>query len=160
MQERIFQPLAMTDTGFYVPAEKQERFAANYYSDDKGRFIIRDDPSKSDYLLKPGLSSGGGGLVATASDYMRFLLMIANDGEWEGRRILSPESVELMRTNQLPKGVGWIGFGDEERTGVGFGLGFSVTVEPNDKKNPHPAKTNTAGAARPARTIGSRPTTS
>ena len=57
--------------------------------------------------------------------------MIANNGEWDGKRILSPESVELMRTNQLPAGVGWIGFGEFERTGVGFGLGFSVTVEPN-----------------------------
>ena len=76
--------------------------------------------------------------MATASDYMRFLLMIANDGEWEGQRILSPESVELMRTNQLPEGVDWIGFGDDERTGVGFGLGFSVTVEPNDKEPRRP----------------------
>ena len=74
LKERIFEPLSMTDTGFYVPAEKEARFAANYYSDGKGRMIIRDDPSKSGYLLKPGLSSGGGGLVGTASDYMRFLL--------------------------------------------------------------------------------------
>ncbi len=136
LQQRIFEPLSMTDTAFYVPAEKQGRFAANYYHDDKGRFIIRDDPAHSDYLLKAGLPSGGGGLVATASDYMRFLLMIANDGKWDGKRLLSPESVELMRTNQLPEGVKWIGFGDDERTGVAFGLGFSVTMEPNDQKNP------------------------
>ena len=57
-------------------------------------------------------------------------LMIAGGGEWNGRRILSPASVELMRTNQLPDGVGWIGFGDEERTGVGFGLGFAVVLDP------------------------------
>ena len=133
LQERIFEPLAMTDTGFYVPATKQSRFAANYFHDDQRRFIIRDDPSQSDYLLKPGLPSGGGGMVGTAGDYMRFLLMIANDGQWNGQRFLSPESVELMRTNQLPEGVGWIGFGDQERTGVGFGLGFSVTVEESDK---------------------------
>lgn len=135
LAERIFEPLGMSDTAFYVPAEKASRFAANYYSDGKGRMIIRDDPTKSGYLNKPVLPSGGGGLVGTASDYMRFLLMIAGDGEWNGRRVLSPESVQLMRTNQLPKEVGWIGFG-EERTGVGFGLGFSVTVEPNDKTNP------------------------
>jgi len=136
LEERIFEPLAMTDTAFYVPAEKQARFAANYFSDGKGRLIIRDEPSKSPYLLKPGLASAGGGLVGTASDYMRFLLMIAGDGQLDGRRILSRESVDLMRTNQLPEGVDWIGFGGDKRTGVGFGLGFSVTVEPSDK-TPH-----------------------
>jgi CubicO group peptidase (beta-lactamase class C family) len=133
LNERIIEPLEMTDTDFFVPAAKQSRFAANYYSDGKGRMIIRDDPAKSGYLQKPGLSSGGGGLVGTASDYMRFLLMIAGDGEWQGKRILSRESAELMHTNQLPKGVDWIGFADGKRTGVGFGLGFSVTVEPSDK---------------------------
>jgi len=131
--ERIFAPLGMTDTAFLVPAEKQSRFAANYYTDGKGQVIIRDDPARSSYLRKPGLASGGGGLVGTASDYMRFLLMIAGGGEWNGKRILSPESVERMRTNQLPSGVDWIGFGDDQRSGVGFGLGFSVTVEPGDK---------------------------
>jgi len=136
LQQRIFGPLGMTDTAFYVPAEKQARFAANYFSDGKGRLIIRDEPSKSPYLLKPGLASAGGGLVGTASDYMRFLLMIAGDGQLDGRRILSRESVDLMRTNQLPEGVDWIGFGGDKRTGVGFGLGFSVTVEPSDK-TPH-----------------------
>lgn len=136
LKERIFEPLAMTDTGFFVPAEKQARFAANYYSDGKGRLIIRDDPTKSGYLHKPGLASGGGGLVGTASDYMRFLLMIANGGEWQGKRILSADSAERMHMNQLPKDVDWIGFGDEKRTGVGFGLGFSVTVEKSDK-SPH-----------------------
>jgi CubicO group peptidase (beta-lactamase class C family) len=148
LKQRIFEPLEMTDTGFFVPAEKQERFAANYYSDGKGRLIIRDDPTKSGYLRKPGLSSGGGGLVGTASDYLRFLLMIAGDGEWQGRRILAPESVELMRTNQLPKGVDWIGFGADKRPGVGFGLGFSVTVEPGDKTpNNHKDEYGWGGAA-------------
>lgn len=131
--ERIFEPLAMTDTAFYVPEEKQSRFAANYYTDGKGKVIVRDAPTRSGYLRKPGLASGGGGLVGTASDYLRFLLMIAGDGEWNGKRILSSESVELMRTNQLPKGVDWIGFGEDQRQGVGFGLGFSVTVEPGEK---------------------------
>ncbi len=134
--KRIFEPLGMTDTAFYVPADKQDRFATNYYSDGKGRMIVRDDPTKSRYLLKPGLLSGGGGLVGTASDYMRFLLMIAGDGEFNGQRILSKESVNLMRTDQLPKMAGWVKFGEEERTGVGYGLGFSVTVEPH-KANPH-----------------------
>ena len=157
LKERIFEPLGMTDTGFFVPAEKQARFAANYYSDGKGRLIIRDDPAKSGYLHKPGLSSGGGGLVGTASDYMRFLLMIANGGEWQGKRILSPESVERMRTNQLPKGVDWIGFGDEQAHGRRLRPGFLGDGRTRVTRIRTPAKTSTAGAARPARTIGSRP---
>jgi CubicO group peptidase (beta-lactamase class C family) len=133
---RIFEPLGMTDTGFYVPPEKAARFAANYYSDDKGRMIIRDDPTQSRYLIKPRLLSGGGGLVGTASDYMRFLLMVAGGGELDGHRLLSPESVRLMTTNQTPKQAGWITFGDEVTTGVAYGLGFAVTVEPSEA-NPH-----------------------
>ena len=104
LHERIFEPLSMTDTAFYVPAEKQSRFAANYYTDGKGQTIIRDDPARSGYLRKPGLSSGGGGLVGTASDYMRFLLMIENDGEWNGTADSLAESVELMRHQPAPQG--------------------------------------------------------
>jgi CubicO group peptidase (beta-lactamase class C family) len=136
LHERIFAPLGMTDTGFHVPPDEQSRFAANYYSDGKGRLIIRDEPTKSLYLRKPGLLSGGGGLVGTAADYMRFLLMVAGDGRLQGKRILSKESVKLMTTNQLPEHAGWVTFGEDVRTGVGFGLGFSVTVEPH-QANPH-----------------------
>lgn len=135
LHERIFGPLGMTDTGFYVPHEKQSRFAANYYSDGKGRLIIRDEPTASGYLSKPGLLSGGGGLVGTAADYMRFLLMVAGDGQVDGRRILSPASIKLMTTSQVPEQAGWVTFSDDVRTGVGYGLGFSVTVEP-DEANP------------------------
>ncbi len=136
---RIFKPLGMTDTAFYVPEEKQDRLATNYYSDGKGRMIIRDDPKRSAYLTKPGLLSGGGGLVGTATDYMRFLLMVAGDGEFNGQQILSKESVDLMRTDRVPKMAGWVTFGEEVRQGVGYGLGFSVTTEPH-KSNPHASK--------------------
>jgi CubicO group peptidase (beta-lactamase class C family) len=139
LSKRIFEPLGMTDTGFYVPEDKVDRFAANYYSDGEGRMIIRDDPKRSGYLRKPGLLSGGGGMVGTASDYVRFLLMIDGDGEFNGQRILSKESVDLMRTDRVPKRAGWVKFGDEERTGVGYGLGFSVTTEAH-KNNPHAKK--------------------
>ena len=139
LEERLFKPLGMTDTDFFVPEEKQPRFAANYYSDGKGRMILRDDPTKSGYLRKPGLLSGGGGLVGTTSDYMRFLLMIANDGQVGSQQILKPATVKLMRTNQVPTSAGWVKFGPEERTGVGYGLGFSVTVEPH-KANPYAHK--------------------
>jgi CubicO group peptidase (beta-lactamase class C family) len=136
LEERLFQPLGMTDTGFYVPDGKRERFATNYFSDGKGRMIIRDDPRRSGYRNKPGLLSGGGGLVGTASDYMRFLLMIANDGKVGDKQLLKKETVDMMRTDRVPKVAGWVKFNPEERTGVGYGLGFSVTVEPS-KANPH-----------------------
>jgi CubicO group peptidase (beta-lactamase class C family) len=143
LEERLFEPLGMTDTGFYVPKEKQERFATNFYSDGKGRMIVRDDATKSGYLRKPGLFSGGGGLVGTASDYMRFLLMIANDGKVGDKQLLKKETVDMMRTDRVPKMAGWVKFGDEERTGVGYGLGFSVTTEAH-KNNPY-AKKNEYG---------------
>ncbi len=130
LRTRIFAPLGMDDTGFYVPPEKQDRFAANYYSDNQGRLIIRDEPTKSRYLKMPGLQSGGGGLVGTAADYMRFLLMIERGGAVNGTRILSPESVGLMTTNQLPEQAGWVTFGEDVQTGVGFGFGFSVATKP------------------------------
>lgn len=135
LEERLFDPLGMTDTAFYVPKGKEGRFATNYYSDGKGRMIVRDDAAKSGYLRKPGLLSGGGGLVGTASDYMRFLLMIANDGKVGDKQILKKETVDMMRTDRVPKMVGWVKFGEEERTGVGYGLGFSVTTEAH-KNNP------------------------
>jgi CubicO group peptidase (beta-lactamase class C family) len=147
LQERIYEPLGMTDTAFYVPAEKQSRFAANYYSNGKGKMIILDDPTRSAYLRKRGLASGGGGLVGTASDYMRFLLMIEAGGKWQGKRLLSAESVERMRTNQLSKEVEWIGFGDEKSKGTGFGFGFAVTVEPGEKSSDRKDEYGWGGAA-------------
>jgi len=123
LEERIFKPLDMKDTGFFVPAEKLDRFAANYQRADKELKRI-DVPSK--YLKSPGLLSGGGGLVSTPRDYLRFLLMVEAGGELHGRRILSAESVRLMTTNQLPKEAFPIYFGKEIRHSTGFGLGFSV----------------------------------
>lgn len=128
LRERIFAPLGMVDTAFHVPSEKQGRFAVNYHSERPGQLILRDAPSASRYLSPPGLFSGGGGLVGTAADYMRFLLMIEAGGELNGQRILSPQSVKRMTTNQMSSAAGWVDFG-EERTGVGYGFGFSVTAE-------------------------------
>ena len=130
-RERIFKPLQMVDTQFYVPANKAARFAANYNYKD-GKLTLKDDPRESRYLENPAFKSGGGGLCSTASDYMRFLLMIENGGKFEGKRYLKNKSVKLMTTNQIPKGGGWVTFGDEVRKGVGFGHGFSVRVKMSD----------------------------
>jgi CubicO group peptidase (beta-lactamase class C family) len=130
-RERIFKPLQMKDTEFYVPADKTDRFAANYNYKD-GMLTLKDDPKTSRYLANPAFKSGGGGLCSTASDYMRFLLMIENGGKFDGKRYLKKKSVKLMTTNQIPKGGGWVTFGDEVREGVGFGHGFSVRVKMSD----------------------------
>jgi len=125
LEERIFKPLDMKDTGFHVPAEKVDRFTANYQRGEKELKRI-DSPRESKYLKPPGLLSGGGGLVGTAGDYLRFLLMVEGGGELGGRRVLSPASVRLMTTNQLPKEAFPIYFGKQVRHATGFGLGFSV----------------------------------
>ncbi len=131
LRERILEPLNMKDTDFYVPADKVGRFAANYNYKD-GKLTLKDDPKTSRYLENPTFKSGGGGLCSTASDYMRFLLMIANGGKFEGKRYLKKKSVKLMTTNQIPEGGGWVTFGKEIREGVGFGHGFSVRVKMSD----------------------------
>ncbi len=125
LEERIFKPLDMHDSGFMVPAEKVGRFAANYQRNADGLKLI-DDPAKSRYLKPPGLVSGGGGMVSTIRDYMRFLLMVDGGGQLNGVRILSSASVRRMTTNQLPNEAFPIYFGKEKRHGTGFGLGFSV----------------------------------
>ena len=131
LRERILEPLKMKDTDFYVPADKVTRFAANYNYKD-GKLTLKDDPKTSRYLENPTFKSGGGGLCSTASDYMRFLLMIANGGKFEGQRYLKKKSVKLMTTNQIPEGGGWVTFGKQIREGVGFGHGFSVRVKMSD----------------------------
>jgi CubicO group peptidase (beta-lactamase class C family) len=125
LEERIFRPLDMKDTGFFVPPEKADRFAANYQRAD-GKLKLLDSPRDSKYLKPPGILSGGGGLVSTARDYLRFLLMIEGGGQLQGRRLLKPETIQAMTTDQLPRPAFPIYFGKEIRHGTGFGLGFSV----------------------------------
>jgi len=125
--EHIFEPLGMVDTAFYVPSEKIDRFATNYGPNPQGGLQPIDIPKTSQYTKMPTFLSGGGGLVSTASDYMRFCLMLLNKGEFGGRRLLKTETVEMMTKNQLPEIAYPIGTGDQ--AGVGFGLGFSVQIE-------------------------------
>jgi len=102
--EKIFKPLDMVDTGFYVPTEKVARFAVNYGPDltHAEPLKVVDDPAKSPYLKSPAFLSGGGGLGSTARDYARFCQMMLNGGELDGTRILKAETVAEMTKNQLP----------------------------------------------------------
>jgi CubicO group peptidase (beta-lactamase class C family) len=121
MQQHIFAPLKMVDTGFYVPADKVNRFAEFYLRGKDGKFSKHPDV---DFTKPPAFLSGGGGLVSTASDYMRFCQMLLNGGELDGQRILSPLSVKLMRTNMLPVSA------PTYAPGTGFGLDFAVVEDP------------------------------
>jgi CubicO group peptidase (beta-lactamase class C family) len=135
LRQRIFSPLGMTDTDFHVPAEKSSRLAACYMLNAEGRLRLQDDPATSSYLRPPAFISGGGGLVSTAADYLRFCRMLLNGGVLEGARLLSPKTVELMTANHLPGGkelpdMSVSLFSEAAYSGVGFGLGFAVTTNP------------------------------
>jgi CubicO group peptidase (beta-lactamase class C family) len=128
LDKTIFKPLNMTDTAFSVPPEKFGRFAANYSRSPEGLKLI-DAPAGSKYAKPVTFFSGGGGLVGTARDYMRFLVMIERGGTLDGHRMLRSKTVKLMTSNQLPERAFPIYFGTEKRLGTGFGLGFSVRTE-------------------------------
>jgi len=121
-KRRIFKPLDMKDTAFRVVSKKADRFAVCYGPKEDGGLRVVDDPAKSRYLKKRKLFSGGGGLVSTARDYMRFCQMLLNKGQLDGKRLLGSETVEMMTSNQLPDGV-------SRGNDGGFGLGFSVRIE-------------------------------
>lgn len=127
LDQTIFKPLDMRDTGFSVPPEKLNRFAANY-SRSNGLQVL-DAPAGSKFATHVTFFSGGGGLVSTARDYMRFLTMIARGGALDGKRILRARTVKLMSTNLLPDKAFPIYFGTEKRFGTGFGLGFAVCTQ-------------------------------
>ncbi|MFW6094180.1 MAG: serine hydrolase domain-containing protein [Pseudomonadota bacterium] len=134
LEANILGPLGMTDTAFHVPAEKHGRFTTMYAPVDvfapmKGGLVKSDDPADGAYSRPPTFLSGGGGLVSTVADYVTFLRAIINGGEWNGVRLLRPETLMLMRTNQLPDGVG-VQFPMWEMPGTAFGLGFALKQAP------------------------------
>ncbi len=128
-EENIFKPLGMKDTGFYVPKEKIARFAANYGPDETGRIKVIDEPKTSPFSSPRRFLSGGGGLVSTVSDYLRFAQMLLDGGELNGARLLGRKTIELMTTNNLPNELIPIQLGGTPLEGYGFGLGFSVLVD-------------------------------
>jgi CubicO group peptidase (beta-lactamase class C family) len=134
LRRHIFEPLGMRDTAFQVPPEKVDRFAACYDRGPGKKLRLQDDPATSPYLAAPKLLSGGGGLVSTAADYLRFCRMLLAGGELDGVRLLGPRTIEFMTRNHLPDGkdltdlsVG--AFGETPYDGTGFGLGFSVRLD-------------------------------
>jgi CubicO group peptidase (beta-lactamase class C family) len=131
-RRRIFEPLKMRDTDFFVPANKRTRFAACYATPPA--MTLLDDPISSAYLEMPSVCSGGGGLVSTAPDYLRLCRMLLNGGEYDGVRVLRPETIAAMTTNQLPGGadlpsISRAMFTDPGYRAVGFGFGLAVTID-------------------------------
>lgn len=130
LKSHIFNPLNMSDTDFWVPPEKADRFITMYAPLDlldpmKPGGVKADDPVSGQYNNRGALLSGGGGLVSTVSDYMTFIRMLVNGGEFDGTRILQPETLTLMRTNQLAPGVE-VRFPMWSMPGTVFGLGFAL----------------------------------
>ncbi len=134
LNERLFEPLGMKDTAFWVEPGKADRFSRIYTPNSEGKLA---SPPNGQYLQKPKFLSGGGGLVGTATDYMRFAQMLANGGELDGVRILKPETVELMHTDHLPANVTDMG---PLYRGNRFGLDFSIVTDPHPASDHERAK--------------------
>lgn len=132
LTERVLRPLGMTETGFHATEAQRPRFAANYARGADGRAALLDDPSTSPFL-RPRLASGGGGLVGTAPDYMRFCRFLLGGGALDGVRLLGRKTVALMMSNHLGGDMASMGaprFSESTYYGIGFGLGFSVMLDP------------------------------
>lgn len=149
LSTRIFEPLGMHDTGFHVLAANHARFASLYRPkigpvmgdnappplSERGGLKLVDAASTSEYRKPASIYSGGGGLVSSISNYSCFCQMLMNGGEFCGKRLLSPTTVEYMRANHLPDGKDMAAMGQpvwSETTydGIGFGLGFAVVLDP------------------------------
>ncbi len=135
LQQNIFEPLGMVDTGFTVADADVGRFAANYERNPDKTLRLLDDPEDSIYIRPRTFFSGGGGLISTAADYLRFTQMMLNGGELDDVRILGRKTIEMMTKNYLPEDddlTRWaLGtFSETTYEGYGFGLGFSINLGP------------------------------
>jgi CubicO group peptidase (beta-lactamase class C family) len=132
-QSHVFEPLGMTDTAFHVDAGRIERFAANYQRRADKTLALIDDPMASSYAAPPAFLSGGGGLVGTTADYLRFCDMLRCGGTLDGQRIIGSRTLRMMTRNHLAGGrdltemaIG--AFSETAYEGTGFGLGFATTL--------------------------------
>src|SRR6266498_1894573 len=137
LQERIFEPLGMRDTGFWVRPDQANRLATNYASPATGDGIeVFDDAATSHFLREPTFLSGGGGLVSTAGDYLRFCQMLLGKGQLDGAWIIGRKTLELMTKNHLTgnRSIAEAAFdeSDPKYAGNGFGLGFAVVLDTPD----------------------------
>lgn len=136
IKEKILVPLGMVDTDFYVPEDKHHRLATNYVPVDlmdpmKPGLNVAPDTTVGSYLEPKPLMSGGGGLVSTMSDYTTFIRMLIGGGEFNAARILKPETVVMMQSNQLPKGMG-VQLPNWFMPNTVFGIGLAIKTEPLD----------------------------
>ena len=127
-EQRLFAPLGMTDTGFWVDASKSARVVRIHKYDDDGKIRAAGQANVFN-TAKPKFLAGGGGLVSKIEDYWRFTQMILNGGEFAGRRYLKPSTVELMHVNVLAPGVNVTLYSPETR-GLGFGMDFAIVQDP------------------------------
>ena len=133
LSERLFKPLDMSDTGFFVPDEKLNRFAACYERAPDKSLRLQDDPETSRYRSPPIAPSGAGGLVGTVTDYARFSEMLVGEGHFRGQQLIGRPVLKLMTQNHLggkslaQMAVG--GFSETSNEGAGFGLGFASTLD-------------------------------
>lgn len=132
-QEHIFAPLGMNDTSFWVAPDKRDRLAANYERAPDKSLKLLDDPEKSAYLSKPTFFSGGGGLTGTTADYLKFCEMLRGRGKLGDVRIIGSRTLDLMTRNHLARGdlstMAEGAFSETAYEGVGFGLGFAMSLD-------------------------------
>ena len=133
--ERVLGPLGMTDTRWWVDDDDAGRLAALYVPHPETGRVVRYDVMGAHARQRPALLSGGGGLVSTAADYARFTAVLLGGGASDGVRVLGPRTLRYMTRNHLPGGgtlasLGRGQFAEVSYDGVGFGLGFSVSVDP------------------------------
>ena len=149
LAKRIFEPLKMKDTGFWVDPSKLSRVASIHtYNPDKKVMLLAATPGQParDPSRKPRFLSGSGGLLSTTEDYWRFAQMLLNGGQAEGVRFIKTSTIELMRTNVLNDGVMLDLYGPKE-PGIGFGLDFAIVMDPAKANTPRGKNTFYWGGA-------------
>lgn len=137
LEDRIFRPLGMVDSGFWVPAAKMNRFAESYMPNSDGYLTLSDPAVDGRWSRRPEFQSGGGGLVSTVDDYLAFSEMLLGGGAYRDQRLLSEASVELMTRDQVPAEVKAASPGvDLVLGGQGWGFGLQIVTQPTATTGP------------------------
>jgi CubicO group peptidase (beta-lactamase class C family) len=133
LEERIFAPLEMVDSGWVLPPSKTDRLVSNHKYNDDGKLMAVDLPGTYNLSRPKFIGAGGGLMLSTVNDYWRFCQMILNGGIFDGKRYLKATTVELMHANALEPGV-HLKLTREALPGIGFGLGYAIVLDPNGAK--------------------------